>query len=687
MVSGRPNPLRRLCAAWSDIRRAQGKRTMLPHAQAHSRKSLNITNAIPVRRRTRAGMLFDTLVWFVRHDHKLLLLQNGLVLASFTSLRVTWVRLLRRVYDVGPSIEATPSALFSARELEEQRAIAASAREPLFSVVVPLYNTPEEFLRPMIQSVLDQTHPHWELCMADGSDANHPEVERICREYASADPRVRYRRLDCNLGISGNTNECLRMATGDYVALFDHDDMLHPAALFEIARAIHATGADFVYTDECVFSDVPGDIRTPHYKPAFAPFNLLANNYVCHLSVCERRLLERVGSFCSECDGSQDHDMILRITRHATRIAHIPEVLYYWRAHPASAAHSASAKPYAVKAGVRAVERHLARTGQHGSVAAIRPDVPIYRVRYEIVGMPKISVIMAVWGDRRAFWKSLRSVLRTSTWPNLEAVVLDCGNPHGMLERSERMYGRDVRVVHLARDTSYPRAVRVGVAYSMGEYLALLAPDLVATTTDWVQELLMFAQRPDVGAVGGKVVSDTRATIRQAGLCLGVTDPAASYFGGIVAGDALGYMGRLAYAQNVSAVSAECMMMRREVWDAMGGMDPTFDAKHGDTDLCMRMRVAGLQVIWTPFAEWRGLTDPLPKLYGHWAAGLDSDKRTFERAVENDVRFRKRWERELRAGDPYYNPNLLIDHQDFAVFPATWIHDARLYSNGPTGHA
>lgn len=216
--------------------------------------------------------------------------------------------------------------------MQEQRK-TKFPRDIKFSILVPLYNTPEQFLREMIQSVLDQTYTNWELCLADGSDVNHKNVGNICSQYAKKDKRIRYRKLEKNLGISGNTNACIEMAAGDYIALFDHDDLLHPSALYENMKAICEKKADFIYTDENTFHDKPEDAYCPHFKPNFAPDTLRTNNYICHFTVFDKNLLKKTGNFRSCCDGSQDYDMVLRLTEQAKCVVHIPKILYYWRAH------------------------------------------------------------------------------------------------------------------------------------------------------------------------------------------------------------------------------------------------------------------------------------------------------------------------------------------------------------------
>ena len=254
-----------------------------------------------------------------------------------------------------------------------------------FSILVPLYNTPVPFLDEMIASVVGQTYSHWELCLADGSDDAHGEVCRAVTRWRDKDPRILYRKLDRNLGISENTNACLDMATGEYIALFDHDDILHPSALFEMMQAICGQGADYVYTDEATFESP--DIRkliTCHFKPDFAPDNLRANNYICHFSAFSREVLEKTGRFRREYDGSQDHDMILRLTANARNVVHIPKLLYFWRSHPKSVAMDISSKTYAIEAGKHAVQDNIRASGYQAKVESSRAFPTIYRIRYRL---------------------------------------------------------------------------------------------------------------------------------------------------------------------------------------------------------------------------------------------------------------------------------------------------------------
>ena len=298
-------------------------------------------------------------------------------------------------------------------------------REIKFSILVPLYNTPIRFLNEMIASVQAQTYSNWELCLADGSDDAHAEVGEAVLALAQTDRRIRYQKLEKNLGISENTNACMRMASGDYIALFDHDDLLHPSALFRMMRAICEECADFIYTDEATFiSPDIKNITTVHHKPDFSPDTLRSYNYICHFTAFSKGLMETVGGFRAAFDGSQDYDMILRLTEKATCIRHIPEVLYFWRSHAASVASDVSAKPYTLDAARRALGEHLVRVGLQGTVTDSR--IPsTYRIAYEIKGTPKVSVIIPNMDHADVLKTCIESIESLTTYGNYEILIVE----------------------------------------------------------------------------------------------------------------------------------------------------------------------------------------------------------------------------------------------------------------------
>ena len=597
------------------------------------------------------------------------LLRKGLISLRTNGWRITWrkaVALLRATDNYRP-IARQP--LFSEAELAEQRR-HVFPRDIRFSIIVPLYNTPERFLREMMDSVLAQTYGGWQLCLADGSDGEHGYVASVCREYMTADSRIRYRKLPQNLGISGNTNAALALVEGEYIALLDHDDVLHPAALYEVMRSIERTGADFIYTDEALFYNTPQNAYLPHFKPDYAPDTLRANNYICHFTAFQRSLLDEAGLFDPECDGSQDHDMALRLTEKARRVAHIPEVLYYWRAHGGSVAGSPDTKPYVVDAGVRAVEKQLRRLGLAGTVEPVAPGQTVYRIRYAVQGSPKVSILIPNYQHLDDLRACLTSIIEKTTWPNYEIVIVENNSTSPALfayyEALQR--GHDnVRVVTWEGAFNYSAINNFGARYCTGDYLLLLNNDTVVITPDWLQEMLMFAQRGDVGAVGAMLYY-ADGTVQHAGVTVGLGSVAGHPNRYVRRGDS-GYFGRLLYAQNLSAVTGACLMVPRTVWDAVGGLDEGYAVAYNDVDLCLRIREAGYLVVWTPHAE----------LYHceYKSRGLDDTPEKRQRHLDEVRRFRTRWAKVLEDGDPYYNPNLSTAGEDYSFNPTVGQYDAR----------
>lgn len=570
----------------------------------------------------------------------------------------TWHKVKNKLKHRQEYTALTNTPLFTEEELEAQRT-EVFPRSIKFSIVVPLYNTPEKFLHEMIRSVIDQTYADWELCMADGSDEAHGNVERICRQYMRKDLRIKYQRLEENLGISGNTNACLEMATGDYIGLFDHDDLLHPAALHEVMRAICEQDADFIYTDENTFHEKPEDAFCPHFKPDYAPDTLRSYNYICHFTVFSRELLDEVGNFRREFDGSQDYDMVLRLTEKASKIVHIPEILYFWRAHSGSTAGDISAKPYTMDAARRALGEHLDRVGLVGEVED--SSIPsTYRIKYTISGCPKVSIVIPNMDHADTLRTCISSILEKTTYENFEIVIIENNSrkEETFAYYDELKTDPRIQIVTCEGKFNYSAINNFGVREAAtGEYILLLNNDIEVITPDWLQEMLMFAQRPDVGAVGAMLYYPDD-TIQHAGVVLGIGGVAGHAHKYFPRGD-FGYMSRATIAQDLSVVTAACVMLPRTVWDEVGGLDETFEVAFNDVDLCMRIRKAGYLIVWTPYAE---LYHYESKSRG--AEDTPEKKKRFEGEVR---RFQARWKSELAAGDPYYNPNLTLVREDFSV--------------------
>ena len=454
------------------------------------------------------------------------------------------------------------------------------------SILVPLWNNQREFQTEMLDSVMNQTYRNWELCLADGSDEAHSYLGDICREYeARSGGRIVYKHLEKNDGIAGNTNACLQMATGEYIGLLDQDDLLHPSVLYEYVKAINEQNADYLYCDETTFRS--GDINrmlTMHFKPDYAPDNLRANNYICHFSVFARKLLDGNELFRKQFDGSQDHDMILRLTDNAEKIVHVPRLMYYWRSHPGSTASNIEAKPYAIEAAKGAVAEHLRKHGYgHFKIESTRAFETIFRIRYQIIGTPKISIVIANKDHAEDLRRCVGSILEKSTYDNYEIIIVEnnstteeiakyysqllgydysqaveAAEPVGGPEPGK---GREIpapgtapapgkesgisaggsarttaqtpdngilrskdgkaAIVTYQGSFNYSANNNVGVKYASGEYILLLNNDTEVITVNWMEELLMYAQREDVGAAGAKLYYADK-TIQHAGVVIGL---------------------------------------------------------------------------------------------------------------------------------------------------------------------
>ncbi len=531
------------------------------------------------------------------------------------------------------------------------------------SILTPLWNTPENFLRDMIGSVQKQTYGNWELCLADGSDEAHAYVGEICRELAGKDERIRYRKLEKNEGIAGNTNQCLTMATGEYIGLFDHDDMLHPCVLFEYVKAINEKNADYVYCDEATFKN--GDINqmiTMHFKPDYAIDNLRANNYICHFSVFSRKLLDGTELFRTKFDGSQDHDMILRLTDKAEHVVHVPKLLYYWRLHAGSVASGIEAKPYAIESARGAVADHLRKHGfEHFTITSTRAFETIFKITYEIIGDPKISIIIPNKDHVEDLRRCVTSIIEKSTYDNYEIVIVENNSETKEIFSyyEELKNNPSIKIVTFKGAFNYSAVNNFGVGAATGDYVLLLNNDTQVITVNWLEELLMYAQREDVGAVGGKLYYADK-TIQHAGVVIGLgAHRTAGHTHYRQKRENLGYMGRLCYAQDVSAVTGACLMVKKKLYEEAGGLDEGFAVSLNDVDFCLKLRQLGYLNVFTPFAELYH--------YESVSRGLDTDGEKAARYNEESARFREKWKVQLEAGDPYYNPNFTLDKSDFSL--------------------
>ena len=526
----------------------------------------------------------------------------------------------------------------------------------VISVLVPAYRTPEVFLKQMMESVLLQTYPYLELCIADGSGTDD-SVENVVKEYQKKDPRVRYRRLEKNEGIAGNTNAAIEMASGEYLALFDHDDLLSPNALFEVASAIEKEKADVIYTDEDkVTSDLKEHFQ-PHFKPDFNPDLLCANNYICHLFVVKRSLALKLGGQDPAYDGAQDYDFIFRYTENAEKIVHVAKILYHWRVHQASTADNPSSKLYAFDAGKRAIEAHLARIGAKAEVSHTK-DLGFYRVKYQVQGNPLVSIVIPNKDEKETLKKCLESIWQKTSYSNYEIILVENNSTtQEIRDYYKELDGKErVRVVYWDKEFNYSAINNFGISYAKGEYILCLNNDITVISPDWLEELLANCQRPEVGIVGARLYYPDN-TIQHAGIVLGMGGCAGSLFVGLARSRG-GYLHKAALQQDLSAVTAACFMVKKEVFEKVGGFEEKLAVAFNDVDFCLKVRHAGYLVVYDPYAE----------LYHHESKtrgyeNTEAKKRRFQEEIEY---MRCHWMPDILR-DPYYNENLSLKASDYSL--------------------
>jgi GT2 family glycosyltransferase len=591
---------------------------------------------------------------------------KGVVRSALGS--VTWAFDRRRARNGPPAeerhlTEATPVGEYKRWIARHEPNAAGLARQRdtklprtvTFSVVVPVYDPPEAFLEALIASVVAQTYPHWELCLANAGGAAN--IKALLDRWVAREPRVKVAHLGENLGIAGNTNAAIALATGDYVTFADHDDALAPFALFAVAKAINDDpAADFLYSDEDKL-DTAGDRCEPFFKPDWSPETLRSRNYVCHLTTLKRTLLAAIGNVRPGFDGAQDYDVVLRASEQAARIKHVPQVLYHWRMHAQSTASNKASKSYAFDNGKRALAEHLARLGVDASVHD-GPTLGMYQVVYHLRTQPLLSVIVPS-KDHPEMLKRCLDSLGKGSYANFEVIVVENGStrPETFAFYRELEKQPHVRVVEWAKPFNYAAVNNFAAHQAKGDYLLFLNNDIESISPDWLESMVKAAAQPGVGAVGAKLYY-ADDTIQHAGIVVGM---------GGVAGHAhlnfpraaAGHMQRLTHAQNVAAVTGACLLTPAKVFREVGGFDEGFVLAFNDVDLCLQILSKGYRVVWTPDAE----------LYH-----LESKTRGPEDTAEKEARFKReidlfhvKWGDFLKKGDPYYSPHFRLDRSDFAL--------------------
>ena len=554
--------------------------------------------------------------------------------------------------------------------LEAQRAelagqTADSCGLPTISILTPLYNTPEPYLREFLDSFVDQTAPNGQLCLADASDAEHDAVKRIVEEYQTKNQRIVYKKIE-NKGIAANTNAAASLATGDYLALADHDDILAPHAMYTMGKAIlqlreRGEPDGFLYSDEALFSKSIQRPIVAHFKPDYAPDYLLCCIYICHLAVFQKALWDAVGGERPECDGSQDHDLFLRLIEQVGGAAHVPQVLYYWRVHAGSTSGGTEAKPYVAAAAKKALADHLARTGRTGTVEdGLFPST--YRVKWDIEGDPKVSILIPNKDHTDDLEKCLQSIWKKTTWDNYEVIVIENNSTDpatfAYYEKAKQRYDGLKVVTYPEKGFNFSGINNFGRKAAAGDYLLLLNNDVEVRNGDWLTELLRQCAHKGGAAICGAMLYYPDETLQHAGVITGLGGYAGHSHKYKQKGGS-GYLFRIATVQDFSAVTGACLLVKASVYDEVGGLDEQFAVAFNDVDFCLRVRDAGCRIAWTPYAE---LTHYESKSRG----GDEKDPAKAARFAAEQQRLYTIHGKENILDDPYYNPNLTRDREDFS---------------------
>lgn len=571
-------------------------------------------------------------------------------------------------------------------ELKKQRKESFAVR-PLFSIVVPLYKTNPDYLRKMIESVQNQTYDNWEICLADGSrgadgsrdaDIGAKKEGTVCaadksgawqdagglakivESYQEADRRIHYCTLIQNAGISGNTNAAIKMASGDYIVLVDHDDIVAPNALYEFAKAIENNPqTDVLYSDEDKVSMDGKKYFEPHFKSDFNIDLLCSMNYICHLFAVRMDIIKKVGGFLSEYDGAQDHDFILRCCEQAKQICHVQKILYHWRCHMDSTAANPESKLYAFEAGRRAVEAHYKRLSIPAKVENAQ-FYGMYRTKYLWDREPLVSIIIPNKDHAEDLSKCVHSIYKRSNYRNFEIVIVE-NNSTG--QETFNYYNEltaahdNIRIVTYKGEFNFSKINNFGVEAARGEYLLLLNNDTEMIGEDCIREMLGYCMREDVGIVGAKLLYADE-TIQHAGVVIGFGGTAGHAFIGKSRFDT-GYFGRILAAQDYSAVTAACLMTKRSVYEEVGGLTEDLAVAFNDIDFCLKVRETGKLVVYNPYAELYH--------YESKSRGYEDSPGKVERFNDEMDRLIGRWRDLIEEGDPYYNRNLTLDNSDFSL--------------------
>ena len=603
----------------------------------------------------------STLSKYIRHINKKNL-QKGLAYLKKNGVKKLMYRLRYGTY-VGES--DYESWLFAQRVNEKTLNIQRNTRfsySPKISILVATFNTKEEYLKEMIDTVVNQSYSNWELCIADGSTNDF--VEKYVHEhYSSYGDKIKFQRLDQNYGISGNTNKAFEMATGDYITVYDHDDTLELDCFYEIVKALQEYRYDVLYTDEDKFDDSTKMYNDPNLKPDFSEDLLRSHNYITHLFIVNKKIVNEVGYYNSEFDGSQDYDYIFRCVEKANAVYHIPRILYHWRMHPESTAQNPENKMYCYDAGKRAIEAHYKRVGVEATVEFLpKPMYGMYHTIYSTKDNPLVSILIPNYNHKAILKTCIDSLYNVNTYKNFEIVIVENNSTEQEIfdyYKELQSEHDNIQVVTYKGEFNYSRINNFGMKYTNGDYVLLLNNDTEVISPNALSEMVGCILRPEVGAVGAKLLYEDD-TVQHAGVVIGFSGYAGHVNHGINKDD-YGYMVRARINCNYSAVTAACMMVKKSVFNQVGGFDEQFVVACNDVDLCLKICKEKYLIVYNAFALWHHYES---KSRGYDDASQEKTWR-FNKEVE---KFQDKWKDVLINGDPFYNSNWNIQYGPFRLY-------------------
>lgn len=535
-------------------------------------------------------------------------------------------------------------------ELEKQRETTFEYM-PKISIVVPMYNTPEKYFKELLESIIEQTYENWELCLADGSPEKAEYLEDLIQPLGD---KIKYKLLSKNKGISGNSNEALKLATGDFIALLDHDDIIPKFALYEIVKTINENpDVDFIYTDEDKILEENEKRISPHFKQDYAIDTLRSYNYICHFSIFKKELMDKLGGFNSEFDGSQDYDLILRATEQAKHIVHIPKILYNWRISSTSVASGAAAKPYAYEAAKRAILASIERHGIQGAKVEDSRIIGLYKVTYPVKGEPKISIIIPNKDHKKDLKRCIKSILK-STYKNYEIIIVENNSKEKNIFKYYKKLEKNpnIKIEKCKMPIfNYSKLNNYGASKASGEYFVFLNNDTKIITNNWLETIISNCQREEIGAIGAKLIYKNKR-IQHAGVVLNLTGTA-GHVNWNEKENNPGYFGRIMIQQNVSAVTGALLGVSKKIFEQVNGFDETFPIAYNDVDFCLKIQDIGKLITYNPYIE--------AYHFESQSRGYEDTEEKQKRLKKEESKLKKKWKKYFDVTDKYYSPNLRTD--------------------------